>query len=530
MNSSRSCKVLLTILVALCNTAAAASETDVLATMDAYASRQAQVGMTLWQHPELGYQEQETSRMLQRELRDAGFRIETGVAGMPTAFVASSGTRGKGPVIALLAEMDALPGMSQAAKPVRSPIAGQDAGQACGHNLFGAASTGAARAIAQWLKATGTAGEVRLYGTPAEEGGSGKVYMTKAGLFDDVDVVLHWHPSSENSAAQGTSLANISGKFRFHGRASHAAIAPERGRSALDAVEAFNVMANLMREHVPDGTRIHYIISNGGSAPNVVPDFAEAYYYVRHADPVVVRDVFERLQKAAQGAAMGTGTTVEFEQTGGVYSLLPNDTLGRVMQAALEQVGGVRYDEADTTFARKLQQSLDQRPPLDTAMALQPYRDDLAGSASTDVGDVSWNVPTAGLSTATWVPGTTAHSWQAVAASGTAIGAKGALNAARTLALAAVQLFRSPDLISKARDEFQQRRGPRFRYEPLLQRDTPTLDYRAKQATTRIGADSAAACTRRQSATCAPSGAGSRTPAGWHSDRIIETNVMQFTF
>jgi len=459
---------------------AGAGEGDVLAHLDAYATRQAEVGRLLWQQPELGYLEERSSRLLQQELRQAGFRIEAGVAGMPTAFVASYGTRGSGPVIALLAEMDALPGMAQAAEPVRMPIAGQDAGQACGHNLFGAASVGAARAIAQWLKASGTPGEVRLYGTPAEEGGSGKVYLTRAGLFDDVDVVLHWHPASENSAAQGTSLANISGKFRFHGVAAHAAIAPDRGRSALDAVEAFNHMANLMREHVPDGTRIHYVISNGGSAPNVVPDLAEAYYYVRHVDPAVVRDVFERLRRAADGAAMGTGTTVEFEQTGGVFSLLPNDTLGQVMQAALEQVGGVRYDAREQAFAGKLQQSLERRPPLDVAMQLQPYRADVAGSASTDVGDVSWNVPTAGLSTATWVPGTPAHSWQAVAASGASIGAKGALNASRAMALAAVRLFQSPDSVRAARDEFERRRGAQFRYVPLLQREAPPLDYRRR--------------------------------------------------
>lgn len=471
-------------LLPLCGgvVSAQAANADVLATLDAYAERQAQVGRTLWQQPELGYLEVASSQLLQDELKQAGFRIKANVAGMPTAFVASYGSRGKGPVIALLAEMDALPGMAQAAEPVRAPIEGQDAGQACGHNLFGAASVGAARAIAQWLQATGTEGEVRLYGTPAEEGGSGKVYMAKAGLFDDVDVALHWHPGSENSAAQGTSLANISGKFRFHGRAAHAAIAPERGRSALDGVESFNYMANMMREHVPDGTRIHYVISNGGSAPNVVPDFAEAYYYVRHTDPGVVRDVFERLHKASEGAAMGTGTTVEFEQTGGVFSLLPNDTLGRVMQSALEQVGGVQYSASERLFAEKLQESLEKRPALDTAASLQPYRSDVVGSASTDVGDVSWNVPTVGLSTATWVPGTPAHSWQAVAASGAPIGARGALNASKVLALAAVQLYQSPETVRKARQEFDRQRGAGFRYAPLLERSAPPLDYRRPSA------------------------------------------------
>src|SRR5690606_24703648 len=233
------------------------------------------------------------------------------------------GGRGRGPVIAPLAGVDALPGMSPQAGPVASPVPGQDAGHACGHNLFGAAAVGAARAIAGWLREGGHPGEVRVYGTPAEEGGSGKVFMLRAGLFADVDVVLHWHPADAHSAAQPTSLANISRKFRFHGVAAHAAISPERGRSALDGVEALDHMANLLREHVPEGPRIHYAVTDGGRAPNVVPARAEAYYYVRHHDAEVVRDVFARLHDAARGAALGTGTTVEFEPLGGVHGLLP---------------------------------------------------------------------------------------------------------------------------------------------------------------------------------------------------------------
>ncbi len=458
----------------------AATDPAVLVAVDAWAAQQAHLAHALWSRPELGYLETQSSALLQQALAQAGFKVQAGVAGIPTAFVATAGHRGKGPVIALLAEMDALPGMAQEAVPEPRPIAGQQAGQACGHNLFGAATVGAARAIAAWLRQSGTDGEIRVYGTPAEEGGSGKVYMARAGLFDDVDLVLHWHPSDANSAAQQRSLANISGKFRFRGRAAHAAIAPDRGRSALDGVEALDYMANMMREHVPDGTRIHYVITDGGQAPNVVPDRAEAYYYVRNADPAVVRDVFDRLGKAAEGAALGTGTTVEFEQTGGVFSLLPNDTLGRVVDAALHQVGGVRYDATDLAFATTLQQSLEQRPPLEQAMQIQPYAADGQGWASTDVGDVSWNVPTAGFGVATWVPGTPAHSWQAVAASGMAIGEQGALNAARVLALAATALYRSPQTVAAARQEFERRRGPQFRYTPLLQRQSPPLDYRLK--------------------------------------------------
>jgi len=465
-------------LVAPAQAQDAATDAQVLQSVQRDAPRLEAMAHALWAHPELGYLEVESSRRLQDDLRQAGFDVQAGVAGMPTAFVARAGHRGNGPVIALLAEMDALPGMSQAATPVREPIDGQDAGQACGHNLFGPAAVVAARAVKDWLDASGQDGEIRVYGTPAEEGGSGKVYMVKAGLFDDVDIALHWHPSSANSARQDGSLANVSGKFRFHGVAAHAAIAPDRGRSALDGVEALDFMANLMREHVPDGTRIHYVITDGGEAPNVVPETAEVYYYVRHADPAVVRDVFARLRKAADGAAAGTGTTVAFEQTGGVYSLLPNDALGRVLDTALREVGGVAYDADDTAFATRLQESLDRAAPLAEAAQIQPYGVDGPGFASTDVGDVSWVVPTAGIGTATWVPGTPAHSWQAVAASGHAIGNKGALNAAGALALGAVALYRSPEVVEQAKAEFQRRRGEGFRYQSMLERTTPPLDYR----------------------------------------------------
>src|SRR5690606_35736865 len=243
------------------------------------------------------------------------------------------------------------------------------------------------------------------------------------------------------------------------GVAAHAAMAPERGRSALDGVEAFNHMANLLREHVPDGTRIHYAITDGGRAPNVVPAYAEVYYYVRHPDGNVVREVFERLHDAARGAALGTGTQVEFEPLGGVHALLPNDTLGRVLDRALRGVGGVDYDADERAFATRLQSTLERRPALESAREVEPYSVGGQRYSSTDVGDVSQVVPTAGISTATWVPGTPAHSWQAVAASGMSIGQRGALKAAAALAVAAVELFSDPELVRQARQEFEQRRG-----------------------------------------------------------------------
>ncbi|MGY0503654.1 amidohydrolase [Luteimonas sp. e5] len=451
---------------------------QVMARVDAYAARMGEVSRSIWQRPELGYLETHASGLLQQELRAAGFEVEAGVAGMPTAFVARAGEVADGPVIALLAEMDALPGMAQAASPLPQPLAEGAAGHACGHNLFGAASVAAAIALHDWLRTSGVAGQVRVYGTPAEEGGSGKVFMVKAGLFDDVDAVLHWHPDSRNSAVQGSSLANINGRFRFSGVASHASIAPERGRSALDGGEALNFMANLMREHVPPQTRIHYTINDGGGTPNVVPARAEVHYYVRHPDHRVVLEVMQRLHAAAEGAAQGTGTTVEFRQIGGVYDLLPNDVLGRVADAALRRVGGVDYDADDLEFARRMQATFQAPPALSVAATIAEYEDSLLGGASTDVGDVSWVVPTVGLSTATWVPGTAAHSWQAVAASGHAIGEKGAAVAAKALALIGVELFTSPDLLAQARAEFERRRGAGFRYRSLIEGDTPPLDYR----------------------------------------------------
>lgn len=483
-------KTTVAIIAALVMQGAVAAGTDVAETgaggnaapllqrVDAYAPQIIRMADQMWEQPELGYLEDASSALMQEELRANGFRVEDGVAGMPTAFVATAGKRGKGPVIAILAEMDALPGMSQAAVPQRSAIPGQDSGHACGHNLFGAGAVGAAVALKEWLDSSGTDGEIRVLGTPAEEGGSGKVYMVREGLFNDVDVAIHWHPSSNNSASQNISLANISGKFRFSGVASHAAIAPERGRSALDGVESLNYMANMLREHVPQETRIHYIISNGGGAPNVVPASAEAYYYVRHPDPVVVRSVFERLNDAAAGAALGTGTTFEFEQTGGVFSLLPNDTLGKVMHASLVQVGGVQYSSEDIAFAKEMQQHLERKVDIAEAAEIGPYSVGGDGYGSTDVGDVSWAVPTVGMGAATWVPGTPAHSWQAVAASGMGIGHKGAVVAAKAMSLTAMRLFSEPSLVQKAREEFDGRRGKDFRYQPLLERENPPLDYR----------------------------------------------------
>ena len=441
------------------------------------ADRDTQVARSIWEWAEVGYQEVKSSGLLQQELAAAGFKVEAGVAGIPTAFVASWG-KGE-PVVGILAEFDALPGITQDAVPVRKPLPGRLSGHACGHHLFGTASVSAAIALRHWLEKSGKPGTIRLYGTPAEEGGAAKVYMVRAGLFRDVSAVMHWHAADVNAAGLDKSLANKTIKFRFHGLSAHASGAPHRGRSALDGVEAMNHMVNLMREHVPSDARIHYIITSGGSAPNVVPDFAESYYYIRHADTRMVEEIFGRIAKSAEGAALGTGTTVDYEVIGGVHSLLPNETLARVMHAKLREVGGIGYTAAEQAFATELYSSLlAPTLPLGSEAVVQEFDFERPGIGSTDVADVSWNVPTVGLRVATWVPGTPAHSWQAVAAGGTSIGYKGMNNASQTLALMGAELFTHPRLIERARAEFEKRRGPDFEYQPVLGDRDPPLDYR----------------------------------------------------
>ncbi|MEP3890782.1 MAG: amidohydrolase [Hellea sp.] len=447
-----------------------------LDTIDGRYDQTADIARKIWEWGEVGYQEEKASGLLKDTLKAAGFKIDSGVAEIPTAFTAEYGSGG--PIIAILAEYDALPGINQDATAERSPIEGKGAAHACGHNLFAAGSVGAALAIKDWLEETGTPGRVRLYGTPAEEGGSGKVYMVRAGLFDDVDFALHWHPRDQNSAAARTTLANRSAKFRFHGVSAHAAGAPEKARSALDGVEAFNFMINMMREHVPQDSRIHYVITKGGIAPNVVPDFAEVFYYVRHPEADGVDEIWKRVEEAARGAAKGTGTTVDWEVIHGNNPLLVNESLAKMMDEKLRTVGGVIYTAEETKFAKQMAKSFDKpKLKLGSEAEIQPYSRSL-GYGSTDVGDVSYAAPTVGLSTATWVPGTSAHSWQSSAASGMSIGFKGANNAAKTLTLAAIELYTNPELREEARAEFIDARGKDYKYKSLLGDRDPPLDYR----------------------------------------------------
>lgn len=454
-----------------------ASKRAAMQRLQADTTRWREAALSIWNYAEVGYKEVRSSELLAGMLEKEGFRVEKGVAGIPTAFVATYGSGG--PVIGILAEYDALPGLSQQAVAEKRPVADGKPGHGCGHHLFGTASVAAGIALRHEMERNGWKGTVKVFGCPAEEGGSGKVYMVREGLFNDVDVALHWHPDNKNVVEVEGALANKSAKFRFYGRSAHAAMAPEQGRSALDAVEAMDHMVNLMREHVPQDTRIHYVITSGGKAPNVIPDFAEVYYYVRHPDKRSVMEIFDRVVKAAEGAALGTETSMKYEVIGGTHDLLINRRLTEAMQPNLVMAGGVEYTTEETAFGSKIQATLTGKvPAIATAASVSPLEQPKGvNPGSTDVGDVSYTLPTVGFRTATWVPGTPAHSWQAVASGGTSIGVKGMMSAARALACMGIDLLTQPAIIAEAKQEFVRSKGD-YRYTPLLGDRKPALDYR----------------------------------------------------
>jgi aminobenzoyl-glutamate utilization protein B len=404
----------------------------VLPRVDAHAARFGQVSRQIWENPELGFQETKSSALLQQELKANGFKVEAGVAGMPTAFTASYGS-GK-PVIVFLGEFDALPGLSQKETPVKSPIVEGGPGHACGHNLLGSAAALAAVAVKEEMQARGLKGTIRYYGTPAEEGGGGKIFMIHAGLFKDVDSVLTWHPGDRNSVGVRSSLAVNGGWFRFYGTAAHAAAAPDRGRSALDAVMLMGMAIEFMREHVPQETRIHYVFTKGGGAANVVPPMAEMSIMARNPSSITLDGIWERILKCAQAAALATETKYEFTQSMNYADVLPNDALAEVMARSLKKVGGYSYTPEEKTFAEAMQKANVGGTPKGPGPEETTFdKSEGSGSASTDVGDVSWVVPTAQLTTATWPLGISAHTWQAAAVTGTTIGRKGMVVAAKTL-------------------------------------------------------------------------------------------------
>lgn len=457
------------------NNARAQTKTDATKSVASQSEVAWEMSQKIWNWAELGYQETQSAKLLADYLKDNGFKVTSGVAEIPTAFIAEYG-EGK-PVIGILGEYDALPGLSQSNSASRELRDSTNNGHGCGHHLFGTASAIASVAIAEQIKAGHLKGTIRFYGCPAEEGGSGKVFLVRGGYFKDCDAVLHWHPSDKNAAGTRSSLARIAVRFRFHGKAAHAAGAPEQGRSALDAVELTNHATQLLREHTPEGTRIHHVITAGGDAPNVVPEFAEAYYYVRHPKSAVVADLYRRLVLCAKAGSLATETKLDVKHEGGILEILPNPTLANVVLKNLRELNDLKYNDDQLKFALKLQATMPKPRPIDSINTVIERRGDV-GKGSTDVGDVSWVVPTVGFNTACWVPGTPGHSWQAVSCGGNTVAKQGMMLAGRVLAATAWDLMTTPAILKSAKKDLENGRGEAG-YQPLMPADMkPPLNYR----------------------------------------------------
>lgn len=472
--------IVLTVLPAVLGPAAAADDLapekrTALATASALDAEVDRMARTLWQYSEIALREERSAAFLADVLEREGFAVERGVAGMPTAFVAEWG-EGE-PTIGVLAEFDALPGIGNEPVPRRQPRAdGHPHGQGCGHNLFGAGSVGAAIALKRTLERHGLAGTVRLYGTPAEETVVGKVYMAKAGLFDDLDAALDWHPGHETEVNNQTGQALNNFTVEFHGQAAHGAFDPWNGRSALDAVELMNYGVNLMREHIEPTARIHYVIPAGGEAPNVVPDYAKVWYYVRDVDRAKVEKNYAWVLDVAAGAARATRTEHRVTLTTGVHEMLLNRPLQEALQRNLEIVGPPAYTEDDHAFARELQAFLGLEPK-----GLATGVDPLAGApeptegGSTDVAEVSWITPTVSLGVASAGLGLPWHSWATTASHGTPGASRAAQVAARVLALTGVDLFTDPELLASARAFYLEKTGGEPYRSPIPQAQEPPL-------------------------------------------------------
>ena len=425
----------------------------------------------IWANPELALAEYKACQLQADSMAADGFTITRNVGGLPTAFMAEYTQGEGGPKIGFLGEYDALPGLSQKKVAVQDPLVADGAGHGCGHNMLGTASLAAAVTIMSWLQHTGRPGTVRYYGCPAEETGEGKGFMARAGAFSDLDAALTWHPGSTNTTMTGSSLAVNNIKYRFKGRTAHAAANPDTGRSALDAVELMNVGANFLREHMPDAARIHYVITNGGGAPNVVPDDAEVWYFIRSPERAQVDDLTVRVRNIAKGAAMMTETEMTEIFQAGSYNMLSNQVIAERMQAVLEELGPIEFEEAEVVYAKQVSAAFPEslrrgilkmsKQPMEWLDAGVPDRTQPIGDrgetmpGSTDVSDVSWNTPCAQFTTTCFPLATPGHSWANTSTGGMSIGHKGMMHAAKVLSIVCADLFEQPELLAAARAEFE---------------------------------------------------------------------------
>jgi len=430
---------------------------------------------SIWEYAELPMEEYKSSHLLADALEGQGFSVRRGVAGMPTAFVASYGS-GE-PVLGFLAEYDALPGLSQKGVPYQEPKIEGEPGHGCGHNLLGAGGTAAAMAVKHVMEKFNLKGTVRLYGCPNEENDIGKVFMAKEGLFNDLSAAVDWHPASVTAVSLGGSHAIHNFMVTFRGKTAHAGADPWDGRSALDGLECMNVMVNFLREHVKPTVRIQYAILEGGKVANIVPDYAVAWYNTRDVTIEGSEKVFYRVKKIAEAAAMATDTEVEIKMLTAIHQLVVLPKSSEIMQSNLELVGPPQFTSEDYEYARAVQQSLgiEERGLFDRVMPLTPPRQGGFGGGGTDVAEVSWNTPVLRLNVATNPLGSPGHSWAVVCSGSHPIGHKGMLTAAKTLAATILDLMIQPELLADVRAEWRQVTGGKPYKSPLPPNAVPPV-------------------------------------------------------
>ena len=429
----------------------------------------------IWALAEEAFLENRSAELLASYAEKNGFTVERGVAGMPTAFTATYGSGS--PVISVLGEFDALPGISQKAQPTKEPLEKGANGHGCGHNLFGVGSLGAAIAAKELIEAGKLKGTVKFLGTPAEEKFFGKIWMVREGLWDDVDVNLSWHPSAKTEADVQSSLALIDFKVEFYGQAAHASADPWNGRSASDALELYTAGINYYREHVKPTVRIHYHIQDGGQVVNVVPDYSKLWVRVRDTKREGMVPVYERVRAMAEGAAILANVEHKVSLISGIYEVLVNRAGGEVMQKNLELLGDIEYSDEEIAFGKKIQE-ITGKPQVGMDSKIHPLKDtkEHPGGGSTDVGDVSWNVPNINLSVTTAPKDTPWHSWAVVACGGMSIGHKGMLHASKAMGMTMVDLFEDPSLVEEVKAEYKERKGD-TQYEAMVPDGPPPIDW-----------------------------------------------------
>lgn len=430
----------------------------------------------IWSYEEVAFREYQSSEALAAYAENQGFRLTKGVGELPTAFIAEYGSGA--PVIGIMGEFDGLPGLSQKAVPTKDPIHEGGAGHGCGHNLFGTASLGAATAIKDLIEAGELKGTIRFYATPAEEKFFGKLWMIRAGLFDDVDVMMDWHPSAETKADVQSSLALVDFMVEFYGQAAHASGDPWNGRSASDALELYTTGINYYREHIKPTVRIHYHIQDGGKVVNVVPDYSRIWTRVRDTKREGMETVWKQVERIAEGAAIMANVDYKINLISGIHEILVNRTGGEAMQKNLEYLGTISYSDEEISFAKQIQKETG-KPEIGMDMQIRPLEEtqEHPMGGSTDVGDVSFVVPTIRLGVTTAPKGTPWHSWAVVACSGMSIGHKGSNYASKALAMTMVDLYENPDLITQVKAEFNERKGD-YVYKGILPEGPPPLDYK----------------------------------------------------